>query len=153
ALAACSVLLLPGTVKLARALAEAPPRTAFREAFAFVRGQWRGGGALWGSHAEVYEGYHGKGPGLMGAATPRGGVGRRARAGRLWMVYPPQPPGCACFPEVFARVRQAAGEPILHRRFPGVEVALYAPAGNRDQVTRCPFEGALPWASHAPLTA
>jgi hypothetical protein len=126
-LTALIVLLVPGTVRLTSVLVKPTARTDFRTAFAFVEQHWRPGDALWVSHAEVHAVYHVPDVTAMGSYVPADVVAHQARQGRLWMVFTPQKPGLTLFPETFAAVGAVAGEPVLHREFIGLEVALYVP--------------------------
>jgi hypothetical protein len=126
-MAVLTLPLLPGTIRLTGELVQPAPRTAFREAFRLVDQNWRDHDSLWVSHAEVHAVYGTPPVTAMSAGTPPAEVARQARRGRLWMVYTPQVPGLSTFPETFDAVRAAVGEPVLHRAFLGLEVALYAP--------------------------
>jgi hypothetical protein len=118
-------LLIPAIIWAGRLLVGVTPRCQFREAFAYVEQQRAPGDALWVSHPQVYEVYHGHTPDLS-AYSPPEMVERAARAGRLWMV-------CAVAgsrerptaPETVLRVRAAPCAPLSRRRFRGLEVVLY----------------------------
>jgi hypothetical protein len=130
AVALPAVLLAPEALSVAQTFVAATPRAQFREAFAHVRRRRAAGDALWVSHPQVYEVYHGTPPPL-GAYSPAEDVERRARAGRLWLVCTVTGDrGALTAPGVVARVA-AAGVLLERRRFKGVEVALYAPAAPR----------------------
>lgn len=121
------VLLAPEALSIAQVLAAAAPRAQFREAFAYVHRRRADGDALWVSHPQVYEVYHGAPPPL-GAYSPVAEVEYRARCGRLWLVCTvTSGRGALTAPDVADRVA-AAGVLRERRRFKGVEVALYAPA-------------------------
>jgi hypothetical protein len=127
AVALPAALLVPEALSVAQAFVAATPRAQFREAFAHVHRRRAAGDALWVSHPQVYEVYHGTPPPL-GAYSPAGEVERRARSGRLWLVCTVSSGrGALTAPGVAARVETAAVL-LERRRFKGVEVALYAPA-------------------------
>jgi hypothetical protein len=124
------LLLVPALMWSGRLLVRVTPRCQFREAFAFVEQQRRPGEALWVSHPQVYEVYHGRAPDLS-AYSPPEGVEQTARTGRLWMV-------CAVAgsherytaSETVARVQGAPCLALIRQRFRGVEVVLYEAVAN-----------------------
>jgi hypothetical protein len=126
--AVAAALLLPGAARMVKDLLARPVVVEFREAFACVHAHRQSGDALWVSHPQVYEVYHGRPAGLLGAYTSLEQVEETARRGRLWMVYTPQTPGLTLFPEVFARVQAAGAVPVERYQVQGLEVVLYAPA-------------------------
>ncbi len=130
------VLLVPALGWAGRLLVQVTPRCQFREAFAFVEQNTQKGDVLWVSHPQVFEVYRGATPDLS-AYSPPELVERTARTQRLWMV-------CAVAgsrerytaAETVARVKDVAGRPLIHRRFRGLEVVLYAPASERVEGNR-----------------
>jgi len=122
------VLLIPAVLWAGRLLIMVTPRCQFREAFAYVEQHRRAGDALWVSHPQVYEVYHGRPPALS-AYSPSDKVEQVARTGRLWMI-------CAVAgsherptaPETVARMRASSCKILDRRRFRGLEVIFYAPA-------------------------
>src|SRR5262249_37694588 len=99
----------------------------FREAFAHVHRHRAAGDALWVSHPQVYEVYHGNPPAL-GAYSPADEVERRARAGRLWLVCTvTSGRGAVTAPGVVARV-EAAGVALSGGVFEGGGVVVSARA-------------------------
>jgi hypothetical protein len=112
------------------------PRCQFREAFAYVEAHREPGDAVWVSHPQVYEVYHGRAPDLS-AYSPPARVEQAARTGRLWMVcavsgsherYTAAP--------MVAGVKAAACVVLDRRRFRGLEVALYGlPSEKRSHVS------------------
>ncbi len=128
AVALPAVLLVPEALSVAQTFVAATPRAQFREAFAHVHRRRAACDALWVSHPQVYQVYHGAPPPL-GAYSPAAEVERRARTGRLWLVCTvTSGRGALTAPGVVGRVA-AAGVLLERRRFKGVEVALYAPPG------------------------
>jgi hypothetical protein len=133
-------LLIPAIFWAGRLLVVVTPRCQFREAFAYVEQQRAPGDALWVSHPQVYEVYHGRAPDF-GAYSPPEMVERAARAGRLWMV-------CAVAgsrerptaPETVIRVRAARCAPLRRRRFRGLEVVLYGPIMEKRLLLLLDFE-------------
>jgi hypothetical protein len=123
-----AVLLIPAALWAGRLLVMVTPRCQFREAFVHVEAHREPGDAVWVSHPQVYEVYHGRTPVLSAYSAPET-VARAARAGRLWMI-------CAIAgsherptaPDVVARVRAGPCVPLSRRRFKGLEVTLYAPS-------------------------
>jgi hypothetical protein len=129
-----AILLVPALAWSGRLLVEVTPRCQFREAFAFVEQKRQRGEILWVSHPQVYAVYHGGSPDLSGYSPPEL-VEQTARTTRLWMI-------CAVAgsrerytaAETVARVKAAAGSPLLRRRFRGLEVVLYA--ANTEYINR-----------------
>ncbi len=122
---------LPGAVRMAKDLIRGPVVTEFREGFAFVNSRREEGDAVWVSHPQVYEVYHGRPPWLLGAYTPVGEVVRAARAGGLWVVCTPQTPGLTTFPEVFRALDAAGCVAVERHAVPGLEIACYRPTSQR----------------------
>jgi hypothetical protein len=120
-------ILLPEAVRMAKDLVVRPVVVEFREAFAFVHSHRQDGDAVWVSHPQVYEAYHGRPAWLMGAYTPLDQVQAAARRGRLWMVFTPQTPGLTLFPEVFTHIESAGAVPVARHKVQGLEIVLYAP--------------------------
>ncbi len=122
------VLLVPAMLWAGRLLIVVTPRCQFREAFAYVEQQRCAEDAVWVSHPQVYEVYHGRPP-VLSAYSPPEVVEQAARTGRLWMI-------CAVAgarerptaPETAARMRASSSRVLDRRRFKGLEVILYAPA-------------------------
>ncbi|HEY7424108.1 MAG TPA: glycosyltransferase family 39 protein [Gemmataceae bacterium] len=126
-------LLIPVTLWAGRLFFKVTPRCQFREAFAYVERQRIPGDALWVSHPQVYEVYHGHAPDLS-AYSPPEMVEQTARVGRLWMV-------CAVAgsrerptaPETVGRVRASPCAPLNRRCFRGLEVVLYGPITEKEE--------------------
>jgi hypothetical protein len=139
-----AALLLPGAVRMVKDIVVRPGVVEFREAFAYVIAQRQPGDAVWVSHPQVYEVYHGRPEWLLGAYTPVQQVEEAARQGRLWMVFTPQTPGLTLFPDVFARVEAAGCRPVQQHQVQGLEIVLYSPAPS---VGPCKPEVTLPTAT------
>jgi hypothetical protein len=120
-------LLGPGTARMTKELVQRPFVTEFREAFVFIHGRRAAGEAVWVSHPQVYEVYHGRPPWLLGSYTPVDEVVQAARAGRLWMVFTLQKPGLTCFPETFAALQAAGCTSVAHHAMQGLEIVCYEP--------------------------
>ncbi len=120
-------LLVPAVLWAGRLLVVVTPRCQFREAFAYVEQHRAPDDAVWVSHPQVYEVYHGRPPDLSAYAPPEV-VERTARAGRLWMVGAVAGSGeRLTAAATVARVRAAPCTVLARRRFKGLEVVLYAP--------------------------
>jgi hypothetical protein len=128
-----AAVLLPGAARMGKALASVQPKTAFREAFAYIQNNRQPGDALWLSHPEVFAVYHGKQPRVFGVATPGPIVWRAARGGRLWMALTPKIPGVPDFDAIVGLVHDAGAVPVCEMQFIGLEVVLYEPAGRRSR--------------------
>jgi hypothetical protein len=50
-----------------------------------------------------------------------------ARDGRLWMIFNPEAPRRASFPEIFECLRALSCRPLIRHRVQGLEIVLYAP--------------------------
>lgn len=119
------MLLLPALLWAGRLLLGVTPRCQFREAFAYVEAHRKPGDLLWVSHPQVYEVYQGRAPDLSAYSAPEQ-VEQAAKTGRLWMV-------CAVAgsqqrytsADTVRRVKASSRVVFDHRRFRGLEVALY----------------------------
>lgn len=119
-------LLIPALLWAGRLLTLVTPRCQFREAFAYVEAHRKPGDAVWVSHPQVYEVYHGCTPDLSAYSAPEQ-VEQAARTRRLWMV-------CAVAgsrerytaADTVERVKVSSCVVCDRRRFRGLEVVLYA---------------------------
>jgi hypothetical protein len=121
-----TILVLPGTVRMSKALVVVSPKIEYREALVHVHERLAAGDHVWVAHPEVYQVYFGKDDRLLGWYTPPAEVEQDARTGRLWVVRPPLPAGADNFYDMAGTLAQSAGKVVVER-YPvkGLEVVLF----------------------------
>jgi hypothetical protein len=119
------LLLLPGAVRMSKALIVAEPKCDYRGAFAYVSGRRMADDVLWVCHPEVYQVYYGKQAPVLSTLTPVPSVAEAARRGRLWMVVPPASLGQSVFLPHLAAVYDSGAVAVQRSSFIGVDVVLF----------------------------
>jgi hypothetical protein len=127
AVSLAALALVPDALRVGKQMVAVEPRAEYREAFAYVRGHWATGDALWVLHPEVYAVYYGGEAPPLDSYSPTAAVRRAVEDGRLWVICPP---GARASPETFQFLHDHAAGPVAYRRLAGLEIALYtAPTG------------------------
>jgi hypothetical protein len=138
-----ALALVPDGLRVGKQMIAVEPRAEYRQAFAYVRGHWAPGDALWVLHPEVYAVYYGGEAPALGSYSPATAVRRAVESGRLWVICPPGSTGVRASPQTFQVLHDCAALPVDCRHLIGLEIALYvAPtaAGQPDGSSRVPYK-------------
>ncbi len=118
-----AVLLLPGAARMAGDLVRPQPRSAFRDAFDYVRTRWVPGDQLWVVNPEVFAVYFGRSAPVLSPATPPSVVEQAAQQGRLWLIDYPPGAGRSSIHSIYGGLPDEAVE---YRTVKGLEIFLFA---------------------------